>query len=127
VTQSAAVIIEDRADRILLLQRGPTAPWMPLRWNLPGGMVERGETTAQAARREALEETDLHVDALVPIDRARAARGGVLDVFYAGRWSGRVRLVDREHVRYVWAPREIVCEWNLVPPQCETLRWFTQR
>jgi 8-oxo-dGTP diphosphatase len=124
---SAAVIIEDRNGRVLLLLRGPTAPWMPYRWNLPGGMVEPGETPEDAAIREAREETDLRVHSLVPLARARAARGGTLNVFYAERWSGRVRLIDREHVSHVWVPRETAGDWDLVPPQRETLHWFARR
>lgn len=119
---SAAVIIEDRG-RVLLLLRGPTAPWMPYRWNLPGGMIEPGETAIEAAAREAREETDLCVHSLIPLARAHA-RGGALDVFYAERWSGRVRLRDHEHVSHVWVPRATAGDWDLVPTQRETLRWF---
>lgn len=126
---SVAVVIEDRAGRVLLLLRGPTAPWMPMRWNLPGGMVERGETAVDAAVREVREETALRVQAvrLVPLARARAARGGVLDVFYATQWAGHVQLVDREHISFVWVPRATAGDWDLVPPQRDVLQWFARR
>ena len=80
---SVAVIIEDRNGRVLLLLRGPTAPWMPLRWNLPGGRIEPGETSMHAAARETREEANLRVRTLVPVARAQSARGGALDVYYA--------------------------------------------
>ncbi len=124
---AAAVIIEDRAGRVLLLLRGPTAPWMPLRWNLPGGHVEPGETSAQAAVREAREETNLRVHALTPFARARTMRSGTLDVFYVERWTGRVQLDERENVSCVWVPRETVSDWDLIPPQREVLRQLARR
>jgi len=122
---SAAVIIEDRDGHVLLLLRGPTAPWMPYRWNLPGGMIEPGETAMDAAVREAREETDLRVRALVPLARARS-RGGALDVFYAKHWSGQVRLRDGEHISHAWVPRAEAGAWDLVPNQRATLRRFAR-
>lgn len=119
---SAAVIIEDRDGCVLLLLRGPTAPWMPLRWNLPGGMVEAGETPAIAAAREAREETGLRVRDLVPLDRVRTYDGSQ-DVLYARRWSGRVQL-DAEHVSHAWVPRAEAAGWDVVPTQRQVLRCF---
>ena len=58
VLAASAVITDDRG-RVLLVQRG-TEPEKG-RWSVPGGSVEPGETTAQAAEREALEETGLRV------------------------------------------------------------------
>lgn len=122
---SAAVIIEDRDRRILLLLRGPTAPWMPYRWNLPGGMIEPGETAFDAAVREAREETGLRVHALVPLVRTRS-RGDELDVFYTKRWTGQVRLLDDEHVSYGWVSRSEAVDWDVVPRQRDILRWFAR-
>ena len=42
-TDSAAAILFDDDGRALILQRGSTAPWMPLSWNLPGGGIDAGE------------------------------------------------------------------------------------
>jgi 8-oxo-dGTP pyrophosphatase MutT (NUDIX family) len=117
-----AVIVEDPRGRVLLLQRGPTDPWMPGRWNLPGGGVDPGESPVEAAMRETREETNLRVYALTPL-----ARIGGLDVFRADHWTGRVRLLDGEHSRSAWVPKEIAWTWDLVPNQREVLRDYGRR
>jgi len=60
-------LILDR-DRILMAQRGkePLKGW----WSLPGGLLEIGESLADAVRREVREETGLEIRPL-----------GILEVF----------------------------------------------
>jgi 8-oxo-dGTP diphosphatase len=53
-----AVVLD--GDRVLLVQRGG-AP-LPGKWSVPGGLVELGETTAEAARREVAEECGLEIE-----------------------------------------------------------------
>ncbi|HEX5816079.1 MAG TPA: NUDIX domain-containing protein, partial [Methylomirabilota bacterium] len=48
-----AVVLHE--GRVLLVRRG-RAPALGL-WSVPGGLVELGETTVDAARREVEEET----------------------------------------------------------------------
>jgi 8-oxo-dGTP pyrophosphatase MutT (NUDIX family) len=120
--RGVAVIVEDPRGHVLLLLRGPTAPWMPNRWNLPGGKIERGESAYEAATRETREETNLHVCTLSPI-----AQIGGLDVLRADYWTGRVRLVDGEHTRSAWVPKQIAWTWDLIPPQREVLRHFADQ
>lgn len=120
--RGVAVIVENARGRVLLLLRGPTAPWKPNRWNLPGGRIERGEAAREAAARETWEEASLLViaSALIPV-----ARIGTVDVFRARDWTGRVRLADGEHVRSAWVPREIAWTWDLVPAHREVLRRYS--
>lgn len=59
------VVIVD-GDRVLLIKRG-TPPRVG-QWSLPGGGQELGETHAETARREALEETGLVVEVLGTVD-----------------------------------------------------------
>jgi ADP-ribose pyrophosphatase YjhB (NUDIX family) len=47
-----AVVLD--GDRVLLIQRGGAT--LPGKWSVPGGLVELGETTADAVRREIAEE-----------------------------------------------------------------------
>jgi 8-oxo-dGTP diphosphatase len=117
MSNSAAVIIEDRGGNVLLLLRGPTDRWMPLRWNLPGGKIEPDETAAQAAAREVREEAGLHVHALSLFTPSRGGR----HVFYTRSWSGQVRLLDGEHVNHAWVPRAEAAYWDVVPTQRKTL------
>jgi ADP-ribose pyrophosphatase YjhB (NUDIX family) len=48
-----------RKGIVLIKRKNP-----PYGWAIPGGFVDYGETLEQAAAREALEETSLHVDLL---------------------------------------------------------------
>lgn len=41
--------------------------WFLPQWKIPGGKVEEGETPSQAAIREFLEETGLHIKELLPV------------------------------------------------------------
>jgi len=52
----AAVLIADDENRLLLMKRSDSGCWGP-----PGGLVEPGEVVEEAAKRETLEETGLHV------------------------------------------------------------------
>lgn len=56
--KTARVLLLDHAGRILLMKgRLPSDPTAPGVWFTVGGGLEPGETVAQAARREILEET----------------------------------------------------------------------
>ena len=76
-----AVVLD--GDRVLLIQRGGTT--LPGKWSIPGGLVELGETTREAVRREIAEECGLEIE-LVDVC-------GVLD---------RVMRDAEGRVRYHW-------------------------
>ena len=54
-----------RGDRLLVVRRAN--PPMPGRWGFPGGVLELGETVAQGAMRELLEETGVKAEAAGPL------------------------------------------------------------
>jgi 8-oxo-dGTP pyrophosphatase MutT (NUDIX family) len=58
--KAARVVLLDPEDRVLLLEaRDPGKPGVRPWWELPGGGIEWGETTAEAGAREVWEETGL--------------------------------------------------------------------
>lgn len=82
-----------RGDSLLLGQRA-VEPCLG-HWTLPGGFVELGETTEEAAIREIREETTLDISALrligVSTQPSRLC-GAVTVLGYAvGRWTGEPR------------------------------------
>lgn len=54
---SASLILEDSAGRVLIVKAN-----YKRYWTFPGGVIDTGETPAQAAVRETLEEVGLVID-----------------------------------------------------------------
>jgi 8-oxo-dGTP diphosphatase len=82
------IIIEIDGGIVLVQRQNP-----PLGWALPGGFVDRGENVAQAARREAKEETGLDVEIKellgVYSDPRRDPRGlFTISTVFVGRAAG---------------------------------------
>ena len=111
----AAVVIILHPDReaALLLRRGPTAPWMPGRWGLPGGRVESGERIEEGARRETWEEAGQRLGTLHKLTERRGVDG--MTVFWTWWQGDPPRLLDAEHDRWVWVRRDALSGYSLVP------------
>ena len=81
------LIIEVGAQ-IVLIERANA----PLGWALPGGFVDEGEHVADAARREALEETGLDVEVTEQFycysDPGRDPRKHTVSVVFIARAEG---------------------------------------
>jgi 8-oxo-dGTP diphosphatase len=81
---AADCVVFDPQGRLLLIRR--KNPPFQGQYALPGGFVEYGETTEQAAARELTEETGLHAVKLSLIgvysDPDRDPRGHVISIAY---------------------------------------------
>lgn len=103
--RGAFVIVFDRCGRLLVLRRTETHPRYPLHWTLPGGKLDPGETSPQAAQAELFEEAG--VWSPVRFLEQRIVCGVRIDYFEAQRHR-RIRVrPDAEHDRAL-----------LVPPYC---------
>ncbi len=102
----AALLFRDPAERILLVE--PT--YKPY-WELPGGVVEAGESPRDAAAREITEELGLTVvpGRLLVVDWVPPRDGrtdGLMLVFDGGRFTDPVRLAETELRSWAWCDPE---------------------
>jgi 8-oxo-dGTP diphosphatase len=99
----AALLLRDSDDRILLVE-----PTYKPHWELPGGVVEAGESPRAAAAREITEELGLSVvpGRLLVVDWVppRDPRtDGLMLVFDGGRCGDPVRLPEDELRSWAWS------------------------
>lgn len=112
----SAVVVVCKRDRMLLLKRGPTDPWMPGRWCFPGGAIDPGEGPFEGAAREAREEAGLRLTAgdLRPMG-AVEMEGTTVYVFLARAPRAKVRLVDEEHSEFRWLTSDEIQSYPTIP------------
>jgi len=108
---SAAVF---RDGRVLLARRA-RAPLAGI-WSLPGGLVEAGESLAQAAAREVFEETGVTAEIAALADTVEIIRrdeAGAVSTHYviacfAARWISGAGVTSNEASEIAWlAPPEL--------------------
>jgi 8-oxo-dGTP diphosphatase len=119
---ASAVVVFNEEQEILLLRRGPTAPWMPGRWNLPGGNIDEGESAEAAAKREAKEEVNLVIHKLHDAGTYKEMKEGWAASFFCcmpHEWSGSPRLSATngimENDNFQWVHINDIFRYPLIP------------
>jgi 8-oxo-dGTP diphosphatase len=100
-----------RGEEVLLIRRGQ--PPRDGQWSIPGGRLEWGETLAQCALRELMEETGVEAELLGLVD---VVDGVIPDhdqhyvlIDYAARWiAGDPRGGD-DAAEAAFVPRQEIC------------------
>ncbi|MEI9906506.1 MAG: NUDIX hydrolase [Actinomycetota bacterium] len=105
----AGVLIVDEKDRVLLVE-----PTYKDTWEVPGGMVELGESPRAAVRRECREELgfDVGIGRLLAIDwvtEGRTPGDGIMFMYATDQIdTSRISLPPEELRSWEWCNRETV-------------------
>ena len=98
----AAVIVDDQ-DRVLLIRRRDNQRWEP-----PGGVLELDEDIITGLRREALEETGLHVEPIALTGVYKNMKRGVVTLVFRCRATAGQLTLNDEVSDFQWAtPGEV--------------------
>ncbi|HPI18751.1 MAG TPA: NUDIX domain-containing protein [Candidatus Kapabacteria bacterium] len=99
--QFVDVLIFNEKDELLLLRRTIQSDFEPLKWCLPGGHIDIGETPEIAAKREVFEETGVEVTELYPVYIYETPEVKI-NYFEANYIDSEIHLVNEEHSNYVF-------------------------
>jgi mutator protein MutT len=115
--KNAVAVIVNEDHKILLLKRADIKDiWMPNKWALVGGAIEKGETPQQAVKREILEETGLEINKFIKSYSIQRNTNSVEHVF-ACRYDGDptdIKL-NEENTNYGWYDVEETKFLDIVP------------
>jgi 8-oxo-dGTP diphosphatase len=108
-----------RGERVLVVRRAN--PPMSGRWGFPGGVLELGETVAQGAMRELLEETGVKAEAAGPLtvidtidrDGEGRVRYHYTLVAVIGHWQSGEGVAGDDADEVAWLSRTEIVEQNL--------------
>ena len=108
-----------RGNRALVVRR--SNPPMPGRWGFPGGVLELGETVAQGAMRELLEETGVVAEAAGPLtvidtidrDDAGRVRYHYTLVAVIGTWRSGEGIPGDDAEEVAWLTRAEILDQGL--------------
>ena len=115
--------IIERAGGILICRRKAQQSH-PLKWEFPGGKVEKGDTLPQALERELREELDLHSISCEEMTRYEYTYPGKhpirLIFFRVTEFEGEPRNLIFEEMR--WEPRQSLAGFDFVEGDLQYLR-----
>lgn len=102
----AVVIINN--GKVLLIRRDFNKSFGG-RWEVPGGKVEQGESSLEAAIREVKEETGIKLNKVNEFKQYTGSEtGSEITAFYVQTSDTNIKLNKGEHIEYGWfKPEEI--------------------
>lgn len=107
---TCAIIQE--ADNVLVCQRS-VAMALPLKWEFPGGKIEKGESKEECLAREIQEELGLEITVgkeLSTLTHTYPAFGITLYPFLCKAQRGSIRLA--EHAQAIWVPWQTLNDFD---------------
>jgi len=101
-------------NKVLILKRGSTAPWMPNKWSLVGGGIEEGENPKETIIRECLEEIGLKPNNVSFDHKIMTVDTGEIYYFYGELESQNIKL-DYENSNYKFITKDEINNYEFVP------------
>lgn len=110
-------------QKVLVLKRGSTAPWMPGYYCLPGGHRDDNEELVDCAVRELYEETQISILAkdLYPIS-VKYTNGYTNTIFVYAKGGYYDVKLNWEHDHYMWISVQESKTIRLVPNLESTIK-----
>lgn len=101
-------------NKVLILKRGSTAPWMPNKWSLVGGGIEEGENPKETIIRECIEEIGLKPNNVSFDHKIMTVDTGEIYYFYGELESQNIKL-DYENSNYKFITKNEINNYDFVP------------
>lgn len=119
----------EKDGKYLVTRRSQSNTYMPLKWDIPGGIVQVGETVEEAILREVSEETGLtiRVGRVVYVYANRdqlPVRQTFQAVYLCKYLDGEVRLDPSEHDMYRWLDYEEIGDLSTIDFLRELVRSY---
>jgi 8-oxo-dGTP pyrophosphatase MutT (NUDIX family) len=113
-------VITTKTGKILLLRRSKSDVRRPLQWDLPGGLLEKGEELITSIKRETKEEAGLEIEDMKLVFAKTEVRtwkdhegdytDSVTFLFYHAETTDDTIALSYEHDQFQWVSPEQVVE-----------------
>jgi len=121
--------------KVLLLRRSESDTRRPLQWDLPGGMMDDGETLEQGAVREVKEESgvDITSQPRVVFSKAEVAAWddqnghhgrNVIRIYFTARVESANIVLSYEHDEFEWVTFETALEHIVYDRHREVIQYI---
>ncbi|KUL40118.1 NUDIX domain-containing protein [Actinoplanes awajinensis] len=122
----ACTFLVDATGALLLQLRDEFAPYYPNVWGLPGGAIEAGETPAEAAERELLEEASVRAaEPLLLFERQDLPAQDREKHYFHGRTTAtQADVVLGEGAAMLFVPAAEVLDRPFTPGSAEVIARF---